>query len=329
MANFENTPRSSYSNRLPNARLLAETEEVRTVAVTESKRVGYSLLNKHLLGEERPVVAVGGFMSDLTVPGRVWEGLHLASLARPILMLDLPGHGFSSPHTFRQTYDLCVRRSLESQAEPMTEAVQRLLESGEPIDYFGISHGGLVALKMTEQDPQDRVETVFGIDLPAVKRRWTLEMQFGYLVVDNLLGRRKYLQAPALGTQISDFEAFSRSYFARSENARPEKFIKNNPLLFLSNLFASVDARPIALEAWGRIMADKTAAVHVVTAEQSSVSDHGAIESFINSLNADARARSQQTVVPGENHNIGLAYLMPRSLEWARKAYEFGQKRIC
>ena len=320
--NFENTPRSTYFDQPPSERLLAEAEEIRTAAVTESNKVGYSLLNKHLLGEERPVVAVGGFMSDLTTPVRVWEGLHLASLNRPILMLDLPGHGFSSPHTFRQTYDLCVRRSLESQAEPMTEAVQGLLEPGDPIDYFGISHGGLVALKMTEQDPQDRVETVFGIDLPAVKRRWTLEMQFGYLLVDNLLGRRKYLRTPALGTQISDFEAFSRSYSARSENSRAEGFIKNDPLLFLSNLFASVDARPIALEAWGRIMADKTTAVHVVTAERSSVSDHEAIESFINSLDADARARSRQTVVPGENHNIGLAYLMPRSLEWARKAYE-------
>ena len=322
MSNFETGPRKPYSDQSLNEHLLAEAQDVRTVHVSESKEVGYCLLNRNLLGEERPVVAVGGFMSDLTTPDRVWEGLHLASLARPVLMLDLPGHGLSSPHTFRQTYDLCVRRSLDSQVEPMTEAIQGLLEPGDPIDYFGISHGGLAALKMTEQDPQDRVGTVFGIDIPAVKKRWTLEMQFGYLVADNFLGRRRYLKKPEHGEQISDFQAFRRAYVARSESDQAESFIKNNPLLCLSNLFASVDARPVALEAWARIMADKTTAVHVVTAERSNVSKHAAISSFIASLAENARARSRQTVILGEDHNISSVYLMSRSVEWARKAYE-------
>ena len=266
-------------------------------------------------------MAVGSFMSDLTASSRVWEGLHLASLARPVWMLDLPGHGLSSPHTFRQTYDLCVRKNLDSHIEPLTEAIQRLQKS-DPIDYFGISHGGLVALKMTERDPQDRVQTVFGVDIPAVKDRWSLGMQFGYLVADNFFGRREYSGRLENRQYFSEFQAFSQTYAARFVDARAKSFIRNNPLLCFANLFASADARPLPLEARPRIMASKTASVYVVTGEKSKVSDSGEIEAFIESLGAAARARSQQRVIQGADHNIGNAYLMPRLAGWARAAYE-------
>ena len=321
MNRFESVPRSPYAEKSPDERLIREVCEIRTVDVSPSDQIGYTLLNRHLIGEECPVVAVGGFLSDLTTVERAWEGIHLAELHRPILMLDMPGHGLSSPHGFRQTYDLCVRRRVDSQARPMTEAVQKTLQPEDQIDYFGISHGALLSLKMTEQDPEDRVGNVFSIDLPAVKKRWTLGMQLGYVVIDSLIGRKRYFEEIKHNPCSRDFEAFERE-FSELDVEKADSFIKSNPGLFLCNLVASVGARPVAIETLRRIMEEKSASVKVMTAERSSVSDYRAIEAFIGSLSPEHRQRCRQTVVEDEDHNIGRCQLMPRSVAYAKEAYD-------
>ncbi len=317
----EFVPRSPYAEQLLDQRLMDEICEVMTVDVSDSKQIGYTLLNRRLIGEKQPIVAVGGFMSDLTTPDRAWEGIHLANLNRPVLMLDMPGHGLSSSHTFRQSYDLCIHRSADSQADSLTSAVQRLLAAEDRIDYFGISHGAFLSLKMTEQDPGDRVENVFGIDVTAVKKRSTIGMQLGYVVVDSIIGRKKYFEAFGNTAHNDDLEEFKNEFLELGVE-KADNFVKNNPGLFLCNMIASVDARPVALESWARIMPEKSASIKVATAENSSVSDHRAIESFIGSLSLDHQERSHQTVVPGEDHNIGRSHLVPRSVKWAEQAYD-------
>lgn len=243
MLNFESAPRSPYGDRLPDERLLRETQDVRAVTVARSVEVGYALLNRHRIGEAAAIVAIGGFLSDLTMPDRAYEGVQLAALDRPVLMLDLPGHGLSSPHDRQQAVDLCIHRTADSQAAPLVDAVQELLGSDDQLDYFGISHGALVSLKSAELDPADRVITVFGIDLPAIKKRKTLGLQAGYMVKDNIVGRRQYLEALKDSPFQTDFEVFKETYAANAP-ARAQNFIKKNPGLFVLNLFASINARP-------------------------------------------------------------------------------------
>lgn len=274
-----------------------------------------------MIGEDRPIVAIGGFMSDVTTSDRAWEGVSLASLNRPILMIDMPGHGQSSPHSREQIIDLCFRRSSDKQAEPVTEAVQRLLDPNESIDYFGISHGGYLSLKATEQDPSNRVETVFGIDIPAVKRRCTVGLQIGYIVTDNVLGRKEYLKQ-LQGTDFEhDYEMFKAIHDTLGVK-RADSFIKKNPGLFVLNLLSSVNARGGALASWKTIMDTKSASVRVVTSENGSISDPRSIGDFIKELPPEQRARSSQLVVTGEDHNIGIVHMMPRAADWAKAAYE-------
>lgn len=321
MKQIELGPRSSYFALPDSERLLSEAADARTVRVSTSVKIGYVLLNRHLIGDEAPIVAVGGFMSDVTTPDRAWEGVNLAALQRPVLMLDMPGHGESTPHSPRQIIDLCVRRSADSQAEPLTEAVQKLLSPEDPIDYFGISHGALLSFKMAQQDPSDRVRTVFGIDLPAVKRRSTLGLQVGYMVLDNILGRKEYLKALADTPHEADFNRF-KALFEAQDVVSAASFLRNNPGLFALNLFASINARPVALDAWLAILKEKSARLHVVTSADGSVSDPDAIARFIEQLPDDQRTRSSQTIVPGEDHNIGITHLMPRAAAWARDAFD-------
>ena len=309
-----------YSEERVDKRLLDEISEVKIVEVSPSTEIGYLLLNRHLLGEERPVVAIGGFLADLTSVGRAYEGLCLAELNRPVLMLDMPGHGWSTPHSLKQIYDLCLRRNLDSQAEPLTEAVLKLLSTEDSIDYFGISHGALLSIKMTEQDPTDRVNDVFGIDLPAVKSRWTVGMMMSYIFTDNFVARRRYFEEIEGSDYARDFSVFERQ-FVKLDIPKAKSFIVNNPGLFICNLIASVDARPIALNIWSKIMEEKSTSIRVATAEASNISDYRAIEAFIASLTEEHQRRSQQTVVKGADHNIGMCHLMPRSAAWAQKAY--------
>jgi len=321
MMDLSNAPRSPFAEAEIPSQLIEELSDPRTVEVTTSQQIGYLLLNRHLIGEEMPIVAIGGFMSDVTTPDRAWEGVNLAALERPVLMLDMPGHGQSSPHSREQIIDLCFRRSANKQAEPITDAVQRLLDPEGEIDYFGISHGSYMSLKATEQDPNDRVDTVFGIDLPAVKRRFTTGLQLGYVVTDNVLGRKKYIEQ-LQGTEFErDYEVFKALHDTLGIECA-NNFMKNNPGLFALNLVSSVNARPGALSSWESVLDSKSTSVRVVTSENGSVSDPEAINEFIEKLPQSKQKRSSQQVVANEDHNIGIVHMMPRAVQWAESAYE-------
>ena len=73
------------------ATLMDEVTDVRQMNVSNGHSIGYTLLNKHMIGEVPPIVSIGGFTGDLTTPDRAWEGVQLATLERPVMQLDLPG----------------------------------------------------------------------------------------------------------------------------------------------------------------------------------------------------------------------------------------------
>ncbi len=322
MIDLEAAPRSVHIDGRVPRQLAEELTDLRTVDVSTSQQIGYLLLNKHLLGEASAVVAIGAYMGDLTTDDRAWEGANLATLDRPILMIDMPGHGLSSPHTPAQTIDLCFRRSANMQVEPIVEAVQKVLPSdNDPIDYFGLSQGGYLALKATELDPGDRVNTVFGVEIPAVKTRSTIGLQIGYVAVDNLINRRRYLdqlEGTVFANDLDEFKEMRKEL----EVPRAKSFVRNNPGLFMLNLLASYNARPGALDAWQSILeTKKSTSVPITTSENGTVSDPDAIASFIEDLPTGQKQRSNQRILKGGDHNATITHLAPRAVEWAREAY--------
>lgn len=70
----EAIPGSRYDGGVPSAIFFQEVTTIRRVEVAKEVYVGYVLLNQHLLGTSSPVVAPGGFMSDITQPQRAYEG---------------------------------------------------------------------------------------------------------------------------------------------------------------------------------------------------------------------------------------------------------------
>lgn len=320
MINRADIPRSAYGDSMPPAQLLEEVADVRTVAVSPSVEIGYSLINRQLLGEEPAIISPGGFMSDITTPDRAYEAVQLASLGRPVMLVDMPGHGHSTPHSTKQIIDLQVRRDSTSQAAPVLEAVQRVLGETDQIDYFGNSHGGHLSLNMAALDPVDRVGTVFGIDIPAVRRRSTIGMQVGFVIIDGMIRRKEYLAALEGTDAQQDYEHFKEVYEAIGPE-RARSFVKQNPGLVFINLFSSGNASPLALKAWKSVMQNKSAHVAVVTSESGHVSSPEAIDTFIQSLLPEQQERSHQTVALGENHNLAMVHLMPRAVGWAAHAF--------
>ena len=173
---------------------------------------------------------------------------------------------------------------------------------------------------MAQQAPADNVKTFFGLDLPAVKRISSLGLQLGY-GLDTLVARRRYLKALVASERQADYQRFQAAF--AGYNVKPAaSFIKQNLGLFALNLLLSVDARPVALETWQKLLQTKpTANVAVVTAERSRVSDPVAIGRFICSLEPDLISRSEQHIVEAEDHNIGITQLIPRAVAWAEQAY--------
>lgn len=304
----------------PSADLYDEIADIRTVEVARDFRIGYTMLNQQLAGEASPIIAFGGFNSDLTTPSRGWEGFQLARLGRPVLMLDMPGHGLSSPHNKSQIIDLTFRRDSTSQALPMVDAIQKLIDPEETADVWGLSHGAQLGLRATELDPGDRIRTAFVLDLPAVKKQTTIGLQIGYLLKDNIIGRRQYLEKLEGTDAERNFIQFEAEFNELGVERAPG-FAKNNTGLFLLNLVSSVNASPVSLRSWARIMDEKSARVTAVTSAEGHVSDPEAIADFIYNLSPEHQARSRQTIVPKEDHNIGIVHLMPRAVAWAQQAF--------
>jgi pimeloyl-ACP methyl ester carboxylesterase len=320
MIDFAVDARNLYPEVLSNDRLVSELTDVKAVAVSPSVNVGYTYLNRHLTGEKSAIVAMNGFMSDVTTPDIAYTGAQLASLGRPVLMLDIPGHGFSTPHNTKQIIDLCFKRKADSEAAPIQEAIQRLLNPNDSIDYFGISHGGLLVTKSAELDPNDRVDNIFVLDMPGVKRRTSLGLQIGYMLFDNILGRRKTLEALKNAGAVEEFEEFKAAY-SELDVTRADSFVENNTGLFLLNLFASINARPVALDSLQKILAEKSTVVSLATSEHGHTTDHRAIQSFIDELPEEQRQKIFQEVILGEDHNAGITYLAPRAVTLANKAF--------
>jgi hypothetical protein len=130
-----------------------ELKDVRSHRTKSGISIGYLLLNKNLLEDEtKPaIVAIGASLSDITMPERAWEGVQLASLGMPVLLLDVQDHGVSSTHTNKQIIDLVLHRNISSHATPLIKTKNALLGS-RPLHYFGLSHGAHVALKMIEAE---------------------------------------------------------------------------------------------------------------------------------------------------------------------------------
>lgn len=314
----ETLPQSPYGSSHYPHQLLEEAGNFRPLNVSPTTTIGYTILNEHLMREVSPVVSIGGIASDI-LPDRAYEGAQLAALCRPIIMLDMPGQGLSTAHKRRQIFDLTIKRDTASQAAPLVDAVQKLAGS-DPVDFFGISHGGHLALKCTELSNGDLVSNVLAIDLPAVQRRFTVPLQIGYMFIDGYLGKRKYLESLQGSELEEDFNRFKEEFLALHEE-RGSVLFKNNPGLMALNFFMSANARAGSLRSWQRILDRKSTYVTVVTGEKSSITNPHAINEFIAEQSPAGQARSRQIVIEGEDHNIGLIHLMPRAVAWAKAAY--------
>lgn len=304
---------------LPPRQLARELTDVRAWPVSGSAEVGYTLLNQHRYGEEPAIVSVGGFMSSLTSADRAWEGVQLAALDRPVLMLDLPGHGLSAKNSARQIIDLCFRRDGSSQATPLTDAMLQILGE-DPVDLFGNSHGGLMTLHMGAQAPDGTVRSIFNIDTPAMQQQATLRLQAGYLVKDGMRGRKTYLEALSGSEHEANLEAFKK-FFDSKTVPDTRSFARNNMGLMLLNLVSSVNASPGAFLPLWQIMNNTSTHVRLITSEKGSVSAPQAIQSYIESLPEAQQHRISQEVITDEDHNVGIVHLMPRAVAWARDFY--------
>ena len=311
---------SPYGVDGPSEERWIEAIDLKTVQVAPDFAVGYVLMNKSRLGEAPAIVAPGAFMSDLTTPSRAYEATQLAALGRPVLLLDLPGHGLSTPHTAAMTDDLCGARSADSQAAPLLDAVQRLLPAQEPFDVAAVSHGALMGLKIAEMHPDGLAGTVYGVELPAVKRRSTLGLQVGYMVLDNMIGRKQVLKELESRGLDADFNSFAAQH-DNLDVQRAASFVRQNPGLFLRILITSINARPVALDAWQKLMDTTDTHVEVATGSKTHVSDPEAIAAFIDHLPVNQQLRSRQLIFAGEDHNAGIVHLMPRVVAGAQAAF--------
>lgn len=316
MLSFKDTPRSQYGDTLPPDQLLAEVCDIQTLDTPQGMRIGYTLLNRHLFEDSVPVVSIGGFLADLTTPERAWEGVQLAALGRPVLMMDMPGHGFSSPHTLKQSVELSLRRRTDSQAKPFVNAVQQIFGKERVIEYFGISHGAHLALKATELESNDRVRAIYGVDIPAVKKRLSLGLNIG-MMLNNTIGRKRYLTALRDTEYEKDFERFKQLF----EEKGPERARwpgRNNLGLFIVNIFMSVNASNDGLKTMRKVLTRKNTIIYAMTSQKGTVSSPNAINKVIDSLPKTEKHRVEQIVFDNENHNIGLPYLLPRAVAWVK-----------
>lgn len=287
--------------------------------VTQSQAIGYTLLNRHMLGEVAPIIEIGGFMSEITSSSRQWAGIQLATLERPVLQIDLPGHGTSSPVSARQGFDWVMKRSADSQVAPIIETISALLPD-EGRDYFGYSQGALYSLISAGALEGSAASNVLAVDVPGTDKRITAALQINYIFRDGRSGKAQFLKEAKVRGIIGSFEEFEdNDYVKPSTPSTP--FFKNNPGIVALNLFASANARPIALPAIDTLTRIEHSQTLILTGSRSSVSSAEAIQEHIDSLTPEQQDRIQQRVIEGD-HNITDVRMMPWLAQQAAALYQ-------
>lgn len=311
--------RSGLNGELPPSPLIDELTDLRQHVMAGGVAIGYMLLNRRI--DAKPIVAINGFMSDLASSDGAYFGSNLAALERPVLMLELPGHGRSTPHTSRQIIDLCFRQNANSQAEPLVETVDHIFSGPDQFDMVGISHGALMAVKIAELDPAARARRLLGIDLPAVRNRNTLELQVSYMVLESIIGKRRSTDAMRRTGLMEDFEVFKKTYEALGVQ-RSLPFYRKNPGLFFLNLFRSINASDEGLKSLRAVLANTYTEVELKTSEKGRISNPANIAKFITELPPEQARRVHQEIILGEDHNLGRTELLPRVAAWSKQFFD-------
>jgi len=316
MLQIKNVTDSFYDvDNLP-ASLVNELKDIRSYETKAGISIGYLLLNEDLLEDKtKPaIVAFGASLSDITMPDRAWEGVQLAFLEMPVLLLDIQGHGISSKHNKQQIIDLVLKRRITSHVLPLAETKNALL-GDRPLHYLGSSHGAHIAIKLIEIEESKNVISALLIDLPAVKNRLTVALQAG-LFYDNTIGRIRYLRALKHTTAYAQYNAFKKIHKSWRVPAA-KSFVRNDTLLFILNLFSSVNSTSHALTSWNNInMSNKKTVVTAYTAEKGHISDWSSINNMLRETKATENGLGFQHIVTTEDHNISLHILMPRVAGW-------------
>lgn len=244
-------------------------------------------LNTHwrVLGQgPRPALALHCSLAH----GGAWTGLAAQLPDVSLTCPDLPGHGRSdAPADPAQGHDI---------ATAMAEALAE--EIGAPLDIFGHSYGGTVALRLALTRP-DLVRSLVLIEPVyfAIAKDWSGYAHFTaeYAAIEALLARDRYLGAAAFhavwgsGDTFADLPQRQQDYMAE----RMQHVVGQSPIL--------IEDRE-RLGAEGRLEALDIPVLLVEGAESPPVIHE--IQSRL-----DARLpRATRLVVSGANHMVALTH---------------------
>ncbi|MFT4532095.1 MAG: pimeloyl-ACP methyl ester carboxylesterase [Candidatus Saccharimonadales bacterium] len=296
-----------------------EVAQQNIIELPSGVKLGYIMLNADALNGAMPIVSVNAVLTDITAPERAYDGVLLAETGRPVLLIDFQGHGIGSRMSRKQVIDLCWHRDITSHVAPVLEAVDILVGKGEKRDYFGVSQGGAIVLKMAAMDKSDSVNKVVGIEVPATSRRNTLAVQGEYILRDSVWGGWRYSRQMKDTEKQTQYEEFRKEH-AKLGIKRADSYIKQDKLFALWNLAMSINARPHAAKSLRETIANSNALVSLITGSNSHVSSSSAIAQLIEDFDEDYTDRFKQTIVQGD-HNIGRAERMPEHIAAAHQFF--------
>ena len=296
------------------AGMMEQLTNVRTIDVSDGQKIGYLSVNAHLEGP--PFVYINGFYGDLTMPDSAWVAAHASTLGMPVHMLDLPGHGISTPMTTEMAIDLCVRlnQTPVSQAQPLAEATHQIVGNQ---DYFigGVSHGSFMAVEVARM--LGGAKMVLAHDMPAQEHVNSIGLYSRYLFVDSGV-RRNALEKVFNATGYNDaFEQFKAEH-GEYEVPESKPFHVYNPGTLILNILRSIDSTPAGLRSLGQLLLGRPeTSVDIRAAVNSGISSVTNTEKFLDLLPDELSARVNHTVVPGD-HNITHTVMMPTYFDYLR-----------
>ena len=296
-------------------------EAIETVIFDTEDGQQFSGLHLNRDFSDKPaIVRRNAWMSSVLAPEQKYAGYQYAAAnpEHPIVILDMPAHGYSSKLTKLQRKEILDTGDLGLIGAAQSESVVRKLGGVKELIETGDSLGARIAADAARKAGELGVRplALIGFDMVGLERRKSIAVAKSFFITEWLQSKRLYKENPA--TQELE-QAYEEGFKTELENAgfnggfNMVDIFRRDPKLLSFVVYKSPLATDSGVEALEKLLAaEQQIVVSLVVGGMSAICRWHKIQPTAERLERVHDGRIQFDVWPEDAHGMGLAPQQPR-----------------
>jgi pimeloyl-ACP methyl ester carboxylesterase len=312
---------------------LLEALDVQFYGARNGQQFSTLVFNRAFLQSSKQALFTGGqFLGATPLPEEAYKGYTLAvdNPTTPVIVMDLPGHGFSSRQTLAQLSEIYKHRTVSGAGSAWAEATASVLKrsSVERLDVLCYSLGGLLLPSFINRASQLRlpVDTAVGIEVVGTDKKSVPRLMKNFYIDETKMQDRykgKGARFDPDGVLNNHYETWFKGELARvkrEQNITTRKYSLYSLYGRDPSIIASMPRSPLSTDYFFNAMI-ATLGTHPETSAAFYLSQDSAVNRLphitdgFNRLAGLFPTRVIEKILDGHTHGVGIAPYYPFAAE--------------